>query len=173
MLLFLLNVHGTEGGSICLHHGDGRWLVMAATASMEGYDGLLGHCVLAAAIPASAIGGGTAAGCRPLRLIRAADRGTNPPPAGHRPPAAPVKKLCDICGCHNERELASYLAEERRPRACPLARLLRVCGQHQYQIKLPVCLSLGVAGRDTHALLMHLRHKQDSMSPRRDIVDKT
>ena len=33
------------------------------------------------------------------------------------------KRLCDSCGCHNERELAAALAEERRPRACPLARL--------------------------------------------------
>jgi hypothetical protein len=39
------------------------------------------------------------------------------------------RKLCDSCGCHNERELASYLAEEWRPRACPLARLLQACGQ--------------------------------------------
>ncbi len=29
------------------------------------------------------------------------------------------KLLCDKCGCHNERELAAYLAEERQPRACP------------------------------------------------------
>jgi hypothetical protein len=33
------------------------------------------------------------------------------------------RKLCDSCGCHNEREFAraTALAEERRPRACPLA----------------------------------------------------
>ena len=71
------------------------------------------------------------------------------------------KRLCDNCGCHNERELAACLAEERRPRLCPLARLLRACGQLQMEIKLPACLSLGVAGRDTswRALLMHLRQK--------------
>jgi hypothetical protein len=34
------------------------------------------------------------------------------------------KKHGDSFGCHSERELASYLAEERRPLACPLARLL-------------------------------------------------
>jgi hypothetical protein len=39
------------------------------------------------------------------------------------------RKLCDSCGCHNERELAVHLAEERHPRACPLARLLRACGR--------------------------------------------
>ena len=71
------------------------------------------------------------------------------------------KRLCDSCGCHNERELAAALAEERRPRACPLARLLRACGRLQMPVKLPACLSLGVAGRDIswQALLMHLRHK--------------
>ncbi len=39
------------------------------------------------------------------------------------------KWLCDKCGCHNERELAAYLAEEHKPRACPLACFLRLCGQ--------------------------------------------
>ncbi len=58
------------------------------------------------------------------------------------------QKLCDSCGCHKERELGSYLAEERRRRVCPLACLLRTCSQLQYQIKLPACLSLGVAGLD-------------------------
>ena len=71
------------------------------------------------------------------------------------------KKLCDSCGCHNERELAATLAEERRPRECPIARLLRACGRLQLPVKLPACLSLGVAGRDTswQALLMHLQSK--------------
>jgi ribonuclease HI len=71
------------------------------------------------------------------------------------------KKLCDSCGCHNERELAEALAEERRPRACPIARLLRACGRLHMPVKLPACLSLGVAGRDLswQALLMHLRSK--------------
>ena len=69
------------------------------------------------------------------------------------------KRLCDSCGCHNERELTAYLAKERNPRACPLARLLRACGQLEIGIKLPACLSLGVAGRDTSwwALLVHLQ----------------
>ena len=35
-----------------------------------------------------------------------------------------IKKLCDSCGCHNERKLAVALAKKRRPRACPMARLL-------------------------------------------------
>ena len=39
------------------------------------------------------------------------------------------KRLCDKCGCHNERELAAFLAKERQPRACPLAGFLRICGQ--------------------------------------------
>jgi hypothetical protein len=71
------------------------------------------------------------------------------------------KKLCDSCCWHNERELAATLAEERRPRACPIARLLRACGRLQMSVKLPACLSLGVAGRDTswQALLMHLQNK--------------
>ena len=71
------------------------------------------------------------------------------------------RMLCESCGCNNERELASALAEERKPRACPLARLFRACGQLRLEIKLPACLSLGLAGRDTswYALLMHLRQK--------------
>ena len=71
------------------------------------------------------------------------------------------RKLCESCGCNNERELASALAEERKPRACPLARLFRACGQLRLEIKLPACLSLGQEGRDTswHALLMHLRRQ--------------
>ena len=72
-----------------------------------------------------------------------------------------LKRLCDSCGCHNERELAVALAEERRPRACSIARLLRACGRLQLPVKLPACLSLGVAGRDLswQALLTHLRRK--------------
>jgi hypothetical protein len=68
------------------------------------------------------------------------------------------KRLCDSYGCHNELELAAFLAAERRPRADPIARLIRACGQLQAQIKLPACFSLKVAGRDTswQALLMHL-----------------
>ena len=83
------------------------------------------------------------------------------------------KKLCDSCGCHNERELATALAEERRPRACPLARLFRACGRLQMQIKLPACLSLGVAGRDIswQALLTHLRHKASAPEASQQLVD--
>ncbi len=40
------------------------------------------------------------------------------------------------------------LAEERRPRAFPIARFLRACGRLHVPVKLPACLSLGVAGRD-------------------------
>jgi len=71
------------------------------------------------------------------------------------------KQLCAACGCHNEQELAAHLAEEWSPRACPIARLLRACGLLKMQIKLPACLSLGIAGRDTswRALLTHLRNK--------------
>jgi len=75
------------------------------------------------------------------------------------------KQLCDSCGCHNEHELAAYLAEELRPRPCPLARFLRACGQLNIEIRLPACLSLGVAGRDTswRGLLMHLKQKCSSL----------
>ena len=43
----------------------------------------------------------------------------------------------------------------------PYSRLLRACGQLKMQVKLPACLSLGTAGRDTswRALLTHLRNK--------------
>ncbi len=30
------------------------------------------------------------------------------------------RKLCESCGCNNERGIASHLMEEGRPRACPL-----------------------------------------------------
>ena len=71
------------------------------------------------------------------------------------------KQLCDSCGCRNEHELADHLAEERRPRACPMARLLRACGKLKMEIRLPACLSLGVAGRDTswRGLLTHMKSK--------------
>ena len=82
------------------------------------------------------------------------------------------KRLCDSCGCHNARELAAHLAEEQRPRMCPLARLLRACGQLQTEIKLPACLSLGVAGRDTswRALLMHLRQKAAAPEASQELI---
>jgi hypothetical protein len=81
-------------------------------------------------------------------------------------------RLCDSCGCHNVRELAARLAEEQRPRVCPLARLLRACGQLQTEIKLPACLSLGVAGRDTswRALLMHLRQKAAAPEASQELI---
>ena len=83
------------------------------------------------------------------------------------------RKLCESCGCNNERELASHLAEEGRPRACPLARLFRACGQLQMEIHLPACLSLGLAGRDTswHALLMHLRQKAGHAETDRQLAE--
>jgi ribonuclease HI len=82
------------------------------------------------------------------------------------------KKLCDSCGCHNARELAAHLAEERRPRVCPLARLLRACGQLQMEVKLPACLSLGVAGRDTswRSLLLHLRQKAAAPEASQELI---
>ncbi len=66
------------------------------------------------------------------------------------------RKLCDSCCCHNERELAVHLAEERHPRACPRPLRLGI------GVRLPAYLSLpvGVAGPDTswHGLLMHLKY---------------
>ncbi len=58
------------------------------------------------------------------------------------------KKFCDSCGCHNEHELAAALAEERQRCTCPMASLLRSRGRLQLPVKLPACLSLGVAGRN-------------------------
>jgi hypothetical protein len=83
------------------------------------------------------------------------------------------KRLCDSCGCHNERELAACLAAERRPRADPIARLIRACGQLQAQIKLPACFSLGVAGRDTswQALLMHLRMQASAPGASEQLIE--
>jgi hypothetical protein len=83
------------------------------------------------------------------------------------------RKLCDSCGCHNERELAVHLAEERHPRACPLARLLRACGRLGIGVRLPACLSLGVAGRDTswHGLLMHLKQNASAPGASQELVE--
>ena len=69
------------------------------------------------------------------------------------------RRLCESCGAHNERELTALLAKEWKLRACPLARLFRACGQLEVEVRLPACLSLGVAGRDTSwfALLAHLQ----------------
>ena len=71
------------------------------------------------------------------------------------------KRLCASCGCHNTRELAECLAAERNPRRCPIARLLRACGQLGLDIRLPACLSVGKAQRDTswHALRSHLQRR--------------
>ncbi len=53
------------------------------------------------------------------------------------------------------------MAEERQPWACPLACFLRLChcGQLEAPVKLPVCVSMAVAGRDVswYALLVHLQ----------------
>ena len=73
-------------------------------------------------------------------------------------------KLCDSCGCHTSRELASALAEEASPRRCPMARFLRACGQLGVQARLPACLSLGRTERETswYCLLTHLRQLASS-----------
>ena len=74
---------------------------------------------------------------------------------------ARFKRLCANCGCHNARELTVHLAAEKTPRRCPIARLLRACGQLKLEIRLPACLSIGKAERETswHALLSHLRRR--------------
>ena len=80
------------------------------------------------------------------------------------------RKLCTGCGCSNERELARFLADEKKPRRCPMARLLRVCGQLGIEVKLPDCLSAGKATREVSwfALLEHMRARvaQDGGSAR-------
>ena len=85
------------------------------------------------------------------------------------------RKLCDSCCCHNERELAVHLAEERHPRACPLERLLRACGRLGIGVRLPAYLSgsLGVAGRDTswHGLLMHLKQNASAPGASQELVE--
>ena len=58
------------------------------------------------------------------------------------------RQLCTTCGCTNERELARFLAAERKPRRCPIARLLRACGQLDMDIKLPDCITSGKAARE-------------------------
>ncbi len=47
------------------------------------------------------------------------------------------------------------------------------CGQLHPKVKLPACLSLGVAGRDTsgHALLMHLRQKAAHMQANQQLTE--
>ena len=75
------------------------------------------------------------------------------------------RQLCTACGCHNAQELAAHLAEERTSRRCPIARFLRACGQLGIETRLPVCLSIGRAERETswRDLLVHLR--QQSSAP--------
>ncbi len=69
------------------------------------------------------------------------------------------RRLCDKCGCHKERELAAYLAEERQTRVCPLACFLRIYCQLEVQVELPVCTPLVVAGRNVswYALRVYLQ----------------
>ncbi len=58
--------------------------------------------------------------------------------------------------------------------ACkPIARLIQACGQLQTQIKLPACLSLGVAGRDTswRALFMHLRMQASAPGTSQQLIE--
>ena len=83
------------------------------------------------------------------------------------------RQLCTSCGCINERELARFLATERKPRRCPIARLLRACGQLGMDIKLPDCITTGKAAREVSwfALLEHIRTKvaQDDPPARVDL----
>ena len=68
--------------------------------------------------------------------------------------------------------MAVHLAQECKPRVCPLTRLLRACGQLKVQIRLPTCLSLGVAGRDTswRALWAHLLEKRNSSEADEQVI---
>jgi hypothetical protein len=56
-------------------------------------------------------------------------------------------RLCNRCGCHNERELAEHLQSRGQLLGqllqCPIARLLKACGQLGVQVRLPPCLTLG------------------------------
>ena len=74
------------------------------------------------------------------------------------------RELCTACGCHNARELAAHLSEERAPRRCPIARLLRACGQLGIEARLPVCLCMGKVQRETswRNLLVHLRQRSSA-----------
>jgi hypothetical protein len=78
------------------------------------------------------------------------------------------RQLCTTCGCTNERELARFLATERKPRRCPIAQLLRACGQLDMDIKLPDCITSGKAAREVSwfALLEHIRTKVAQDAPR-------
>ena len=69
------------------------------------------------------------------------------------------RRLCNRCGCHNERELAEHLGSRGTSPHCPIARLLKACGQLGVQIRLPACLTLGKSQRNVswHGLLVHLR----------------
>ena len=72
---------------------------------------------------------------------------------------ARYRRLCELCGCHNERELATLLSAEAKPRSCPIARLLRACGQMGIDIKLPDVLTAGKMAREVswYALRVHMR----------------
>jgi len=84
------------------------------------------------------------------------------------------RRLCSSCGCLNERELAPYLAAEKKPRACPIARLLRACGQLQMDIKLPDCLSNGKGTREVSwfCFLNHLKGRvtEDDERGEQDLI---
>jgi hypothetical protein len=69
------------------------------------------------------------------------------------------RRLCVLCGCHTERELAEHLQACRSTPLCPIARLLREFGQLGVQVKLPAVLSLGKEQRELswHGLMQHLR----------------
>ena len=70
-------------------------------------------------------------------------------------------RLCNRCGCHNERELAEHLQSRGKLLRCPIARLLKACGQLGVQVRLPACLTLGKRVRELswHGLLGHLRSR--------------
>ena len=54
----------------------------------------------------------------------------------------------------------------------PTGAFLRAWGQLQMEVKLPACLSLGVAGRDTswRALLAHLRQKAAAPEASQELI---
>ncbi len=70
-------------------------------------------------------------------------------------------RLCNRCGCHNERELAEHLQSRRQLLRCPIARLLKACGQLGVQVRLPACLTLGKRVRELswNGLLGHIRSR--------------
>jgi ribonuclease HI len=83
------------------------------------------------------------------------------------------RRLCDRCGCHNERELAEHLMEQNTPPRCPVARLLRLSGQLGVQVRLPACLSSATRQRELswHGLLKHLRSAASALGTEDKLAD--